>query len=323
MNVALIIFNRPQHTEQVFSRIAAARPEKLFVIADGAREGVPGEAAKVAAARAVTEAVDWPCEVQRNYAPHNLGCGIRPATGISWVFEHVEDCIILEDDCVPDATFFPFCQEMLIRYRNDERVMSVSGDQFLRRVPAGRASYVFSRYPLVWGWATWRRAWAKFDYNLARWPDLRGTSWLPGLLGNERAAAYWSDRFDVVAGGRRRDIWDITWVFACLLNNGLSIHPATNLVANMGFGAESTHTVERAGFAGAATKAMVFPLRDPRSIRADGLYETRLLDVVFSPRIALWDRIKCRYTYGTMIRRLPVFGRIWTRWRERKRRGST
>jgi len=320
MNVALIIFNRPQHTEQVFRRIAAARPERLFIIADGTREGVPGEAAKVAAARAVTEVVDWPCEVKRNYAPVNLGCGVRPATGITWVFEHVEDCIILEDDCVPDATFFPFCQELLNRYRDSESVMSISGDQFIRRRLPGKASYIFSRYPLVWGWATWRRAWAKFDYNLTHWPELRGTSWLSKLLGSERAAAYWSDRFDVVAGGRRRDIWDITWVFANLLNNGLCIHPATNLVANMGFGVESTHTQERAGFATTTTEAMAFPLRQPRGTDANGPYDRRLLDVVFSPRSTLWDRITCRYTYGILIRRIPLFGRVWTHWRERKRR---
>ena len=280
---------------------------------------MPGEEAKVIAARAVTETVDWPCEVHRNYASENLGCGVRPATGLSWVFEHVEDCIILEDDCIPDATFFSFCQEMLVRYRDDEGVASVSGDQFLRRTLRGDASYVFSRYPLIWGWATWRRAWSKFDYNLARWPELRGTSWLSDLLGSERAAAYWTARFDEVAGGHRRDIWDTMWVFASWLQGGVCIHPASNLVANVGFGAESTHTKEKAGFVASATRAMGFPLRHPPGTKVDKQYDKRLSDVVFCPPLSFRARLTSRYTYGAFIRRVPVLGRLWARWRESKR----
>ncbi len=321
MNVALIIFNRPEHTLQAFRQIAAARPERLFVIADGPRAMVPEDAAKVKAARAVTEAVDWPCEVLRNYADTNMGCGVRPSTGISWVFQHVEECIILEDDCVASPAFFRFCQEMLARYRDDESVMTVSGDQFLhRRLPGD--SYLFSRYPLIWGWATWRRAWARFEFEMRQWPSLRETPWLRDLLENERASRYWTARFDYVANGRRSDIWDVAWVFATWLHRGMCIHPVRNLVSNIGVGAESTHTRDEAGTMAAEDGSMTFPLRHPQRTRVDCRYDDRLFDAIFARPPTLRERLSCRYTYGAAIRRIPVVGRLWAHWRSRKGAGA-
>lgn len=317
MNVALIVFNRPRHTEQVFRQIAAARPERLFVIADGPRPGVVDDEARVAAARDVTESVDWPCEVLRNYAAVNLGCGIRPATGISWVFDHVEDCIILEDDCVPVPSFFPYCQEMLNRYREIPAVMMVSGNQFQRHKVRTRFSYVFSRYPLTWGWGTWRRAWSTFDHTMTEWPNLRGTSWLADRLGSKEAAAFWAGWFDRAQGDRQRDIWDVMWAYAIFRHAGLCIHPATNLVKNTGFGLDSTHTREAASFAvGAAIRPMRFPLRHPACIQPDGRYERRLLDSVFLSKPRLRDVLANRHTYGAWLRRIPWIGHLWGRWRQ-------
>lgn len=315
MNVALIVFNRPRQTEQVFQRIAAARPERLFVISDGPRPEVAGEAAKVAEARRATEAVEWPCVVQRHYADTNLGCGVRPATGISWVFEHVEDCMILEDDCIPDPTFFRFCAELLERYRHDERVMTISGDQFVRR-PRFAASYGFSRFPLTWGWATWRRAWRHFDYTIASWPERRATAWLRDLLRNDRAAWYWSARFNYAQGGCRRDIWDIQWIFATWLHDGVCIYPAVNLVTNVGFGEDSTHTKGEPGFADVGTVPVRFPLVHPDTVSLDSRYDNALFETAICPPPSLIEVLTCRYTYGAWIRRLPGVGALWTRWRD-------
>ncbi len=154
--VALIIFNRPDTTERVFAEIAKARPPKLFIIADGPREDRPGEAERCASARAIVDRVDWNCEVQKNYSDVNLGCGARPATGISWVFDQVEEAIILEDDCIAHPTFFRFCDELLEKYRDDERIMHIAGNNFQFGNQRTSFSYFFSHHNICWGWASWR-----------------------------------------------------------------------------------------------------------------------------------------------------------------------
>lgn len=172
--VAFMIFNRPEKTARVFAEIRKARPTQLFIVADGPR--TEQEKEKTDATRAVTEHIDWECEVKRNYSDVNVGCKMRVSSGISWIFENVENAIILEDDCVPEQSFFPYCQELLERYKDDTRIMHISGDNF----EWGRtgnfesdASYYFSRIPHVWGWATWRRAWNLYDINMTSWPECR------------------------------------------------------------------------------------------------------------------------------------------------------
>lgn len=172
--VAFIIFNRPDTTERVFAEIAKAKPQKLLVVGDGARANRNVEVAKVAACRAIIERVDWPCEVLTNFSEINLGCKVRVSSGLDWVFEQVEEAIILEDDCLPDPTFFRFCQEMLARYRDDQRIGMISGDnlQFGRR--QNDESYYFTKYVHIWGWATWRDRWRdSYDVNLKKWPSIR------------------------------------------------------------------------------------------------------------------------------------------------------
>src|SRR5437868_7090749 len=156
--VALIIFRRPQFTEQVFQALARVQPRQLFVIADGPRPDVEGEAELCRATRAIIDRVDWQCEVIKNYLETNLGCGRRPATGISWVFDQVEEAIILEDDCVPGPSFFPFCEELLARYRDDERIMHIAGSTYEHGLLPTPYSYCFSHFNGAWGWASWRRA---------------------------------------------------------------------------------------------------------------------------------------------------------------------
>lgn len=260
--VALLIFTRPETTARVFDEISKARPPKLLVIADGPRADRPGEAEKCAATRAVVEKVDWDCEVLRNYSEVNLGCGLRPASGISWVFQNVEEAIILEDDCLPHPTFFRFCDELLGRYRDDERVMMISGNNFQNGKTRTSESYYFSCYPHSWGWATWRRSWQLYDFEIKIWPQLRETSWLLDTLGDEESAAYWRTTFDSLSG--RSDVWDYQWTFACWAQSGLAILPNVNLVSNIGWGEHATHTKTADNPAGnLPTEAMTFPLSHP------------------------------------------------------------
>ena len=243
--VALIVFNRPEPTARVFEAIRAARPGRLFVIADGPRADQPGEAEQVAAARAVTEAVDWPCEATRLYSETNLGCGVRPATGITAVFEAVEDAVILEDDCVPHPSFFRYCADLLDRYRHDERVMTVSGSNFQRGMRRGDGSYYFSRYPHTWGWATWRRAWRHYDFGASAWPAARDAGVLQATCGDPSEAAFWTEKMKSVHAGLRQDVWDYQWVLACWAQHGLAVIPNINLISNVGDGAAATHTNRR------------------------------------------------------------------------------
>ncbi|HEX8136043.1 MAG TPA: hypothetical protein VF544_00490 [Pyrinomonadaceae bacterium] len=260
--IALIIFNRPDTIRRVFGEIARARPKKLFVIADGPRAGHPADAEKCAATRAIINEVDWPCEVVTDYSEVNLGCKLRPATGISRVFEQVEEAIILEDDCLPHQTFFRYCAELLERYRHDERVMMISGDNFQDGLRRTTYSYYFSRYVHCWGWASWRRAWRHFDIEIKLWPVLRETSWLLDVLGDEEAALYWRAIFDAVFEGRISKAWDYQWLFACWAQNGLAVTPEVNQVSNIGFGDDATHVASHR-MINLPVAGMEFPLRHP------------------------------------------------------------
>jgi hypothetical protein len=221
----------------------------------------------------IVEHIDWDCEVFRNYAASNLGCRSRVASGITWVFEHVEHAIILEEDCIPHPSFFAYCQDLLSYYRHDERIMHIGGDNFQWGRQRGPYSYYFSRYNHVWGWATWRRAWQYYDMDMKHWPRLRDTQWLLDILGDAAAAQYWRDIFDRTSA-HTIDTWDYQWIFACWAQHGLAIVPNTNLISNIGFGSGATHTMARASrLTSLPTSKMTFPLSHPpcvvRDLRAD------------------------------------------------------
>ncbi|NES85011.1 MAG: glycosyltransferase family 2 protein [Moorea sp. SIO2B7] len=239
--VAFIIFKRPDTTERVFEVIRQAKPPKLLVIADGPRADRPGEAEKCAAARAIIERVDWDCEVLENYSDVNMGCCQRVSSGIDWVFNTVEEAIILEDDCLPHPDFFPFCENLLERYRDDERVMMVSGTNFLGKWKSNSQSYHFSYYGGIWGWASWRRAWNYYDINMSLWsnPDIKNR--IRDVLANKEHYKARKKSFEYTLQGKY-DTWDYRWSFARLAQSGLSIVPAVNLISNIGFGEGATNT---------------------------------------------------------------------------------
>lgn len=269
-SIALLIFNRPDTTARVFAAIAAAAPRRLFVIADGPRPDHPTDQERCAATRAVTEQISWDCEVVRIYAETDLGCGVCPATGLNTVFEHVEACIILEDDFVPHPSFFPFCTELLARYRDDERVAMVSGNNFLLGRYAITASYCFNYYAGMWGWATWRRAWRHHQMTLESWPQLRDEGRLREILLAPGMVAYWSHIFDGIhAQAGARDVWDAQWYAAMWQRRSLAITPRVNLVSNIGFRADATHTTGEGRLGHLPALELGAPLTHPRTLVRD------------------------------------------------------
>lgn len=286
--VVLIIFRRPDLTARVVEALARVRPRTLLVVADGPRPGRPDDIDACQSARAVIDTVDWPCDIVRQYSSVNLGCGHRPASGITWALEQVDRAIILEDDCVPHPTFFRFCEEMLDRYADDERVMHVAGSNLARAPLDTPYSYLFSLHNIGWGWATWRRAWRYFDPTVRMWEELRQTSWLPGLVRDPRGVRHWTEQFDR-AYERRGDVsyWDYQWTFACWANSGLSIVPRTNLVSNVGCGPDGTHTLWDADPAGNVPVAeMAFPLTHPPRVLAARAWDEALVTGLIIPRLS-------------------------------------
>jgi hypothetical protein len=266
--VVFIVFNRPETTKQVFETIRAARPPKLLVVSDGPRPSKAGEEERCAAVRAIVSKVDWPCEVSRDHSAANLGCRQRVSSGITWAFQQVERAIILEDDCVPSPSFFRFCDEMLERYENDERVMMVSGDNRLWGRGDPGTSYYFSRYPNIWGWATWRRSWAKFDLDMHDWPKIRAAGDFDQYFHKASERYYWKSLFNYVHGGHL-DTWDYQWVYSIWKESGLSVAPRRNLVRNIGFAENATHTRSGSLFAGLTDEDMEFPLEHPAFVLAN------------------------------------------------------
>jgi hypothetical protein len=240
----------------------------LFLVADGPRAGHASDAERCAEARAIVERVDWDCEIRKNYSDINLGCRKRVSSGLDWIFSEVEEAIILEDDCLPHPTFFQFCEELLQKYRDDDRIGHIGGVNFQFGRKTTPYSYYFSRYTHIWGWASWRRAWEGYDPNLALWPKVREEKWLRDFLGAPSLVGYWTNIFEKVYQ-HRIDTWDYQWTYHCWAQNRLAIIPNTNLISNIGFDEEATHTVRRNKFHPMGTEPAILPLSHPPSIVRD------------------------------------------------------
>ncbi len=280
--VVFLVFNRPELTRAVFARIAQARPPRLLVVADGPRAERAGEAERCAEVRRIASAVDWPCEVQTNFAAENLGCRARIVSGLHWAFEQVEEAIVLEDDILPDPSFFRFCEEMLARFRDDERVSMITGFNLCadRRQPP--YSYFFSELTHIWGWATWRRAWRHYDEHLSTWPEVRRSGMLREFFAEESALRYWNRIFDGMYEGTGPNTWDYQWMYTNLTRRSLAVSPGVNLVQNLGFGPDGTHVTSAEGAPRVRVGTMEFPLRHPPAMIA-----SRSLDLL-DQRLSAW-----------------------------------
>lgn len=264
--ILLLVFNRLDTTRRVFERIALAKPERLYIGCDGARTKKAGEAETVQELRDwLLQNINWPCEVKTLFRDQNLGCCNAVESAISWFFAQEEQGIILEDDCLAEESYFRFCDELLEKYKDTEEVMSIGGTSYTMGAAPYKESYHFSSYFHCWGWATWRRAWARYDVNIKGWPAFKernGLSKMP--QSNVSFKHYWTRIFDMMYDSKAKSTWDYQMSFAVFSNSGVCIEPAVNLVSNIGFGDGATHTVNDGhAHANRKTYALPFPLVHP------------------------------------------------------------
>jgi hypothetical protein len=242
--VLFLFFTRPETAKRVFKEIRKAKPRKLFLAADGPRENVPGEDRLCAKTRHVVESlIDWDCEVKRLYREHNLGCKEAVSSAINWFFSQVEEGIILEDDTLPTQSFFQFASKMLERYRNEQKIMHVGGNNYQDGRIRGDGSYYYSRTACSWGWATWRRSWKKYDVDMAGLSD----DWT-GIINNHLDFPLWPEYWHIMLQKTAKneiDTWDYQWHYAIRKNGGYCILPNLNLVSNIGVGKNATHTTKK------------------------------------------------------------------------------
>jgi hypothetical protein len=299
--VLFLIFNRPDTTQLVFNEIRKAKPAQLFVAADGPRKDRPDDRENCRNAREIIRQVDWNCNVSTLFRDENHGCKRGVSSAIDWFFSQVEEGIILEDDCVPDQSFFPFCQELLERYRDDERVMMISGDNFQCGTKRTDYSYYFSHYALLWGWATWRRSWNNYDVSMNLWPVIRDGNWLMDIFNDRNIVQYWNRILEDTYNDKI-DTWDYQWGFSCWVQGMLCIMPHTNLISNIGFGQDATHTNDvKSPFANMPAVPLKFPLKHLPFIVRDRCADDFTQKTMFPAATTI---NKIRYVLGHMLGRV-------------------
>lgn len=309
-----IVFSRPDTTGVVFDRIAQMKPKRLLVIADGPRPEREGEAARCQQVRQIATAVTWDCELLTNFSDVNLGSRRRVVSGLDWAFQLVEEAIILEDDVLPDPSFFPFCAEMLERFRGDEKVATIGGFNVAADGIQLPYSYCFSELTPLWGWATWRNRWAKYDEHMSTWPEVVSSGMVSDLFYEKTVLRYWQPIFQAMYDGTATvDAWDYQWTYMQLTSRALCVLPSLNLITNIGFGAFATHTKNQSSAPSVSLGSISFPLRHPPAM------------IPSHARDALDLKIRGFIRYGAPKRAVRKLYRIMTSWLRgaRKRDGTT
>ncbi|PSL48332.1 hypothetical protein CLV51_1021199 [Chitinophaga niastensis] len=240
--ILFIIFNRPDVTRQVFEKIKAVKPARLYIAADGPRKGHATDARRCEEARAAVAGIDWECTVKTLFREENKGCKLAVSGAISWFFEQEEEGIILEDDCVPNNSFFYFCDTMLNKYRHDTRIRNITGNNLQHGKTWGTGSYYFSQLSNIWGWASWRRVWKEYDVTMSKYTEEDVVAQLPKICDDRFFVLEWLGFFKNVKAGKI-DTWDYQLQFNTFFENGLCVTPNVNLVSNIGFGVDATHTI--------------------------------------------------------------------------------
>jgi hypothetical protein len=263
--ILLITYKRLGTAKQVFEKIRAVQPEKLYFASNAAQPGMSEEILKVESVRSLINLIDWPCHVYTLYRSDHLSAKYSISSAIDWFFEHEEMGIILEDDCLPHPTFFRFCDELLERYRDDNRVALICGTNLPTRANI-EDSYYFSRYPHIWGWASWRRVWSKYDLEMKDLHILEKNVNFKGSFVNKAEWKYWLKNFKAVQTGKI-NTWDAQVVYLTFIHGMLSIYPAKNLISNIGCGDDATHTTDKDNIlANLKTYAISFPMKNPQFI---------------------------------------------------------
>ena len=248
--ILFIIFNRPYTTQKVFESIRIAKPERLYIAGDAPRQGNYNDIQKCQQTREIVQNINWPCEVKYLFQEKNLGCSLGPRAAFDWFFSFEEQGIILEDDCVPNESFFDFCSEMLKRYRDNKRIISINGSSLGFNLKNSDSNYTYSRFMNMWGWATWADRASSIDYSLKEWRKVKQPLWY--LYRHMRQNLfdfdihwykYWQHKFDLTVYSEKVTWWDWQWIFHQITNNQLSVVPSVNLVTNIGFNEDATHTL--------------------------------------------------------------------------------
>lgn len=267
--VLFLIFSRPDTTAQVFEQIREIKPAKFYVAADAPREGCPDEAKRCMETRAIIDKIDWPCELKTLYREKNLGCKLAVSSAINWFFEQEEYGVILEDDCLPDISFFPFCKELLIKYKDDERIGHIGGDCFFPELATKNQSYDFCSFAHIWGWASWRRVWINYDVNFDYWTKYKNNkNKRNSLFTSLREKIYFSSSLtDAIEGINGINTWDTQYFFMLRTQHQLCIYPSVNLVTNIGIGdTNGTHTTKKNEKVYINSRSIPFPLLHPSHI---------------------------------------------------------
>jgi hypothetical protein len=284
--LVIFFFNRPDSLRRLVNRLAMVKPKMLYLVCDGARINRPDEKKLVDESRSIFENLTWCCNIQKNYSDTNLGCRQRIISGLDWVFKREEMAIILEDDCIPIADFFPFCEEMLERYKNDVHILSVGGTNFRPQLSLANYDITFSKYAMIWGWATWRRAWQLLDRDLQLMSKAKESHHLKKWLGSWRAEWYWLYILKKVPSS-----WGYRWAFTGFMNQGIHLLPAKCLVENIGFTKDqATHTSTNIYDLPACADEFLSPYRCPISPETNQVLDKWIEDHVFSR--SLIERLK-------------------------------
>jgi hypothetical protein len=263
--ILFLIFNRPDLTQKVFDSIRQARPTRLFVAADGPRENKEGEEFLCQETRKIVDLIDWDCEVHTLFRDKNLGCKKAVAQAISWFFENVEEGIILEDDCLPVQSFYLYCEKMLEKYRYENKIMCISGETQLEDNSIKESCY-YTNIPDIWGWATWKRAWALYDIEMKDYPESKKKEFLDKIFSNKYHKQDWIVIFDKMYANQI-DTWDYIWCYTMFKNDGLCVIPKVNMIKNIGFDERATHTLnENSLWANKETGEMVSDLIFPEKL---------------------------------------------------------
>jgi len=264
--ILFILFANPDTTAQVFDRIRQIQPAKLYIAADAPRPERQNEALRSIETRNIINRIDWNCELKTLFQDKNLGPKIAVSTAITWFFEHEEQGVILEHDCLPDLSFFRFCEELLDKYKDDMRIGHISGNNFLPGVIEEGLSYDFCSCSHIWGWASWRRVWKNYDVDFPFWEEQKKKRSF--LFRNKQEEIYFSSFIpDVIHNRNGINTWDTQYWFALRLQNQLSVYPAVNLVTNIGMGdPDAVHTATKKEKYAASVSGISFPLRHPQYV---------------------------------------------------------
>ncbi len=286
--ILLIAFNRPDTTAKVFEQIRKLKPKHLYIAVDGARTNKSGEKEKCEQVKDIFKNIDWDCDTHTLFRDKNLGCKMGVSSAITWFFENVEQGVIIEDDILLDPSFFNFAEELLEYYKDDEEVMEIHAVNFQPKKRTEN-SYYFSKYALVWGWATWRRAWAKYDVAIK---DYNKTILEETISDSKVIGKYDYNLQQIIKGNI--DTWDFQWNYTVWKNKGLTITPETNLCANIGFGSDATHTTNidfhsKKMKMGSLSMPLEHPTNKVRNVKADKYYES------FALEPSLFKRLFAKY----------------------------